>query len=664
LGDAIAPPLAELCRRVGIDLGFWDVRGAWTDARPEALCAILRARGHAVEHQGQAAAALAAHDRASWATLVPPVAVAHGDGGAAVGLRVAAAATGPVVISLRREDGHEIERTARLEDLPVSFTAESDGIAVVERRLVLDALPVGYHRARIAAAGRRGETLILQAPERCHAPPGALRGFGLFAPLYGLGGERRSTVGDLGDLAALARLTHEHGGELVGTLPLLACYYDQPFEPSPYSPVTRQFWNELYLDIPALAAHLGGRAADPLVVPGREPLPRAVDYREAYAGRRAVLEDLAAQAWGREAVRAELETELRQRPQLDDYARFRATVETLRTHPGAWSAAARAGDLGAVDETRRRYHVFVQWALHRGLAAIKAAAERGDTAGLYLDLPVGCHSDGYDLWRERATFAPGIDVGAPPDPLAWQGQNWALPPLEPEALRRSGYRYLIDCLRAHAGSASMLRIDHVMGLHRLFWIPHDMPAAHGVYVRYPAEELWAVVALESVRGRCAIVGEDLGTVPEELRPLMGRRGVHRLYVAQFEWDRGEDGGARLRPAPAGSVAGLDTHDTRTFARFVEQEGLGDPAALLVPWLEALGESDADLVLVALEDLWLELEPQNVPGTMDHERPNWRQRLARPAAEALADPAIVAALKALVQRRKTTGAGGGSHATLG
>jgi 4-alpha-glucanotransferase len=653
--------LAELCRRVGVELGFWHVKGHWVAARPEALCAVLRALGHDLGGPDDAHAALAAHDRAVWAELTPPVAAVHGGNGAALGLRVPAAAVGEVVVAITREDGERYELATRLEELPVTFVADVAGEHMLERRLTLPALAPGYHRAEIRALGRSGETLVIQAPELCHAPPGAMCGFGLFVPLHALGGERGAPIGDLGDLAALARRTRAIGGEVIGTLPLLAGFYDRPFEPSPYSPVSRLFWNELYLDVAALAARLGA----PPPAGGGPATTAPVDYRAAYRQRRGALEALATRAWAIDAVRGELEAELQRRPRLDDYARFRAAVETRGEPWGSWPAAERdgalpraegegarwkPGALAAVDDERRRFHVFCQWALGEQLGGLKQAAVAGQAAGLYLDLPVGSSPDGYDLWRERDVFAARMATGAPPDPLQWAGQNWALPPLSPRGLRRTGHRYFIESIRSHAAAATMLRIDHVMGLHRLYWIPDGMTGADGVYVRYPADELWAIVALESLRNRCAIVGEDLGTVPDEVRPTMAARGVHRLFVAQFDWTR-DDGPPRPNPAPPGSIAGLATHDTRTFARFVEDEGLGEPAALLAPWLAAMGEGDADLVLVALEDLWLEREPQNVPGTTDQERPNWRQRVAHPPDEALDLPGAISALDALREARK-------------
>jgi 4-alpha-glucanotransferase len=288
--------------------------------------------------------------------------------------------------------------------------------------------------------------------------------------------------------------------------------------------------------------------------------------------------------------------------------------------------------------------------LHEQLADFK---REPDTAGLYVDLPVGVDGAGYDLWRERSSFASEISVGAPPDPLFWGGQNWALPPLHPVAQRENGYRYFIDCVRAHMEPAAMLRVDHVMGLHRLFWIPPGGSAAEGVYVRYPADELYAVLLIESRRQRCAVAGEDLGTVPDVVRPMMGERGLHGLFVAEFAWGWQDGRPALHRPAP-GQVASLDTHDTAPFAAFVESEGLGEqPEALMRRWMEELASGPADVVFITLEDLWLERDPQNVPGTGDDEHPNWRRRMRLDLDQIRSDPDIRGVLRAVAERRKGT-----------
>jgi 4-alpha-glucanotransferase len=296
--------------------------------------------------------------------------------------------------------------------------------------------------------------------------------------------------------------------------------------------------------------------------------------------------------------------------------------------------------------------------------------------------------DGYDVWRQRDAFALDASGGAPPDAFFTRGQNWGFPPIHPEGLRRDGYRYYIHCLRHHLSYARMLRIDHVMGLHRSYWVPAGFAAGEGVYVRYPAQEFYAVLNLESHRHRARIVGENLGTVPPYVNSAMARHGVSGMYVSQFVV-RPDARNAFEPPAPH-TIASLNTHDTPTFAGFYaggdiddrlalgllgEEEGRqehslraaqraalvsslsagtgfeGDrPEAVLRAWLFALARSAADFLLVNLEDLWLEPLPQNVPGTWD-ERPNWQRKARYSLEEIRLMPELLNTLKTVDQIRK-------------
>jgi 4-alpha-glucanotransferase len=316
---------------------------------------------------------------------------------------------------------------------------------------------------------------------------------------------------------------------------------------------------------------------------------------------------------------------------------------------------------GDYKEETKRFHIYVQWLAHQQVEAVsKIACERG--VQLYLDLPLGVHSDGYDVWRWQQLFIHECSVGAAPDAVFTSGQNWAFPPLHPEKLRQQSYSYYIDYLRHHLRHADILRMDHVMALHRLFWIPKGVDARHGLYVRYPAEELYAILTLEFHRNKEVIVGEDLGTVPPQVRPAMTRHGLHRMYVVQYELM--SDSQSTLHSVPIDVVASLNTHDMPPFAAFwqgldiedrfklgllnrkdarmqrknrqVLKEALLaslkrkgwlrnaslDSQAVLRACLAFLSASPARVVLVNLEDLWQEIQPQNMPGTKE-ECPNWR-----------------------------------------
>jgi 4-alpha-glucanotransferase len=282
---------------------------------------------------------------------------------------------------------------------------------------------------------------------------------------------------------------------------------------------------------------------------------------------------------------------------------------------------------------------------------------------------LGVNASGYDVYCERRLFAADTAAGAPPDPFFSRGQNWGFPPLHPERIREGGYPYVRDYLHHHLRLAGILRIDHMMGLHRLYWIPQGVEAKDGVYVGYRAEELYAVFTLEAHRHGSVLVGEDLGTVPPEVPPMMARHNVHRMYVLQYQAQPNPDNA--LAPIFEGAIASINTHDMPTFAAFwrgldiddrrdlglfdakaaqaeharrrelcraietyLQRQGFlpagRDPLAVLRACLAFLATGPGRVALANLEDLWLEVNSQNVPGTW-RERPNWRRR-ARYALE--------------------------------
>jgi 4-alpha-glucanotransferase len=545
----------------------------------------------------------------------------------------------------------------------------------------------GYHRLVVDHAGGWQETTLVVAPTRVAEPAGTDRWWGVFAPLHAVW-RQRGTGPDVGDLVRLAEWIDGSGGRLVGTLPLLAGYLDRPFDPSPYAPVSRQFWNELYLDLTALpgagAADAAGRVLDrpeARAAIDRLRSARPFDVRTRAELVRSVLAEVVP-AVSAAGLPSAYDAFVDDTPEVVDYARFRATVEARGAGWHAWPEADRRGPLGVpIDDPAVRYHLYAQWAMRSQLDEVAAALARQDQR-LYLDLPVGSHGDGYDTWRHHDQFAWGTGTGAPPDDFFRAGQNWGFPPLRPTAMREDGHRFFAACVRAHMQVAGVLRLDHVMELHRLFWVPDGAPATDGVYVRYPRQELFAVLALESHRSGCVVVGEDLGTVPDEVREGMDHHGLLGMYVLQFQAlaDRAPP------PPPHRCVASLDTHDTPTFAGFLraadvarnldvglidEAHAAGDGAAraaiagglaraladqglvgpepsegeLVRGSLAFLAGSDAAGVLLAPDDLWGEVEPQNVPGT-PLDRPNWVHRWPRPLEVIVADDELRADLDAV------------------
>ena len=690
--------LAELSRRLGLEALYWSWRGEPVEVSRDTVLAMVAALGHELASPDDAGSLALDLDAAHWREVAPPVAVAWDGEEADLTLRVLADVDGEWEVEAILESGRREVSAGRLFELDATDHTAHGGRVHCMRHARIPLGELGYHRLRWRALGRDGQTLVFAAPTRGYEPQAGQRRWGVLAPLYALRGARSGGAGDLATLGALRALVSRHRGDYVGTLPLLAAFLDQPLEPSPYAPASRLFWNELYLDLdhaPGIDGAPAARAllADPVLAAERDALAQAprIDYRGQYRWRRRVLDALAEAAW-RGRSREMLEAYAGGRAL--DYALFRALGEAEKAPWSTWPATRRElpapvtlADCAAAgaDLDRVRLHLYAQWAMEHQLAEHEGHGE----AGLYLDLPVGVSADAYEVWRDRDLFVLAAATGAPPDQLFLGGQNWGLPPVHPERSRRSGHRYLIECIRHHVRHAAMLRVDHVMGLHRLYCVPAGRTASDGIYLRYPADELYAILTLESHRHRCSLVGEDLGTVPDYVRPAMARHGLRRLHVGQFVMPAAvAEAPAR---APAEAVASLNTHDTATFAGWwngadiddrrdlglVSDERASDEhaaraearAALLI-YLEAgdlapvegapearalrgtladLAAGPAEVVLVTLEDLWLEPSPQNVPGTSS-ERPNWRRPMAKTIEEIVADGEVVAALDDVAARR--------------
>ncbi|HEX3556974.1 MAG TPA: 4-alpha-glucanotransferase [Thermoanaerobaculia bacterium] len=662
--------LLTLARLYGIQTSYHDALGRYVEAGPDSLAGALRALQVPLEGPADVPDALEERRQELARRLLEPVIVAWEGHAPGIELRPGAAG-GSLAYHLDLEGGERRAQVMDLASLPELPPAEAGGRP--GRRLTLsESLPPGYHHLTVEVAGHSAQSLIISAPTRCYTGDGKPL-WGAFLPLYALRTSRSWGAGDFSDLETLAEWTAGLGGGVVATLPLLAAFLDEPCEPSPYAPASRLFWNELYLDPRRLPEMEDCIAARRLVeshefkreVEVLRAAPR-VDYPRLMTLKRRVLEELAQRFFARPGAREEdFARFVVEKPNLDAYAAFRAVGDRRGEPWQSWPERLREGTLAPADydDDDRRYYLWTQWAAEQQMSAMAHEARRRGP-GLYLDLPLGVHGSAFDVWLEPDLFARDASAGAPPDSLFTQGQNWGFPPIQPDRLREQGYGHLIDCLRHHLEHAGILRIDHVMQLHRLFWIPRGLETSAGVYVTYPAEELYAVLSLESHRHRAMIVGENLGTVPPEVYESMDRHDVHGMYVVQYELNPGSQG---LREPPAQTVASLNTHDMPTFQGFTQAKdvdelqslgffspeqaqaererraairgsmeealppelrgrGAATQEAILHQRLEHLAASPARMVMVNLEDLWLETEPQNVPGTHT-ERPNW-QRKAR------------------------------------
>lgn len=687
--------LQRLAALYGVQTAYRDVDDRLVTASPEGLLGAVRALGVDVGTPADAGPAIEERRRQladRWLAAVTP---AFGNR-VAVELRLPERLTDRTVgCHLQLETGEEHRWSEDLRGrTPLRVDRlGADRFAVIP--LTLDSVPHGYHRLAVEVDGRSGDTLLIVAPPHVYGGGGARRrGWGTFVPLYALRTGRGFGVADLSDLAAYGSWMSDLGASIVGTLPLLPVYLgEQRHDPSPYSPVSRLFWNEYHLDL-TRAPEWDRTGLHP---PGL-PDEGEVDWQEVAAAKDGLLRRMADRFFDDPTDRRhDLERFIDARPEVEQYALFRGAVERLGAAWWEWPATLRDGSLtfDDVDFRAARHHLYAQLLCQEQITDL---SQRMRDRGLepYLDLPIGTNRDGYDAWRFADVFALDASTGAPPDSIFTGGQNWRFPPLHPERLRESEYDYLIRVLRHHLELADHLRIDHVMGLHRLYWIPEGASARDGVYVRYPADDLYAILSIESHRHRSRIVGEDLGTVPPEVSEALEQRGVSRMYVVQYEVRPHEYD--VLPPVPADAVASANTHDMPPFAAFwagrdiddqvdlglldeeqarrahedrgtvrwklmsllsaqgrLDEEAAADPVAVHAALSGWLGDSDAPLVLVNLEDLWGEHRPQNTPGTLE-ERPNWRRRTRYSLDELRERPEVDGPLRRLDAARR----GGEQH----
>lgn len=696
---AVPEPLQTLARLYNLQTAYFDGLGQFRKAPPDAVLSVLKLLDAPVESLADVPNALRERHQALWRRAIEPVTVAWQDRPLKIKLRLPARlAETPLGGEIIAENSERIGCAWEEENPIPPAVKEVEGVRFVTRALVLHApLPLGYHRLHLRVGDQDLESYLFAAPFHAYGPADfKAKRWGVFCPLYALRSARSWGTGDIADLADLGRFIGALDGHAVATLPMLAGFLDEPFNPSPYAPVSRLFWNEFYLDVtkvPELAECPAARAMINSQQFARELGAvrdcALVDYRKVNTLKRMVLEELLDFILPASSARRENFENFASRSGLRDYAGFRAKSERERRTWPHWPEGDRDGALtpGGYDERAKLYHLYVQWLCDEQAHWLRR--ESKNAAKLYLDFPLGVNRDGYDVWRERDLFALRASGGAPPDSLFIKGQNWGFPPSHPGAIRRQGYRYYRDCLRHHMAYASMLRIDHVLGLHRAFWVPDGFSAADGLYVHNRAEEYYAVLSLESHRHKVQIVGENLGTVPPYVTDALARHKILGMHVGQFGVNT--DPANALDPAPSHTVASLNTHDTATFMSFWtgadtdDRLGLGlinqqqaqqehryraaqrdalvtylhstgllgsdiGPDAVLGAWLKFLAGGHAEFLLINLEDLWLETAPQNVPGTWQ-ERPNWQRKARFTVEEIRAMPTLVELLRTIGDIRR-------------
>jgi len=530
-------------------------------------------------------------------------------------------------------------------------------------------VPLGYHAVEFQETGRRLSLIV--APAHCHLPPG-LRIWAWAVQLYAARSRPSWGMGDFGDLSRFAAIARDQGCRLLLVNPLHAATPGVPQQPSPYSPTTRRYLNPLYLPIEELPGAASLPDLHHVAAAGRS-LNRAplIDRDRIYRLKLRALETL----YRSFDADGDFDTFMAaEGPGLREYATFCALAEIHGSGWRQWPAAFRHPRSAEVRRfadahaDRIRFHQWVQWHLDRQLR--RAAA----LVPVMQDLPIGIDADGADAWAWQDILAQGIHVGAPPDEFNTKGQDWGLPPFIPEGLRSAAYRPFIETIRGTMRHAGGLRIDHVMGLFRLFWIPEGMSPADGAYVRNFAEDLLAIIALESVRAQAIIVGEDLGTIDPKAREALAARHVLSYRLLWFERDDPSRYPERALtavtthdlPTVAGLWRGSDLEAQRRLHLNPNEDGMREMRERLAratrstdktPVREVirraytlLAKAPSVVVTATLEDAAAVEARPNMPGTVT-EWPNWSQPLPRSIDDIARSEHARAIAKALSSRRK-------------
>ncbi|MDQ3679244.1 MAG: 4-alpha-glucanotransferase [Actinomycetota bacterium] len=598
----------------GIDSTYRDNAGHWHGAPPTTVDALLAAMG--------------AEDRPA------PQGTGHDDPVWVLDVGQAPALEGRWL--LRTEDG---------ADLTVEGSLPPD-------------LPPGYHQLRRQEDDHH--RLLIVSPGGCF-PSGDLRTWGWAVQLYALRSAQSWGIGDLADLGRLARWSADRGAGVVMVNPLHAPLPTAAQQASPYFPSSRCFRNPLYLrveDVPGVVSR--GEDLEALAAAGRSlNADRHIDRDAAWRLKLGALERLWDGFGGDPSFDRYCED---QGPALAAYATFCVLVERYGAPWWQWPDGLQGPDgpevLRFVDAYHRRirFHQWLQWLLDAQLASV------GENVGLIQDLAIGVDPAGADAWLWQDCVASAAKVGAPPDEFNTQGQDWGLSPFDPWRLRSVGYEPYIRTLRAGFRHAGGLRIDHVMGLFRLFWIPAGSGPAEGTYVRYSFQEMLGILALESHRASAYVVGEDLGTVEDSVREELGRRDVLSYRLMWFE--QGPPRHFPLRslgavtthdlPTVAGLWSGADLEEQQRLGLAPNVEGSAELRRRLGEWsgvdedapaekavlgaYRLLAEAPSVVVTPTLDDALLVSERPNMPGTTD-QRPNWSLALPQPLEQVEADPTV-------------------------
>lgn len=716
--------IEQLADLVGFHRDYIDSYGKQVFAKDQARQALLQAMGYDLSSEQVLEQQIKSLNEQGWRKMLPATHIAKCEEQQhSLVISLKSSSSSVITWEITTESGEALSNELAISSLTKIDETPLDEDYFTKYQLDLPNLPQGYHQLTVTHGEQTEHCHLIFAPKTCYSPQEASseKMWGYAAQLYSLKSDNNWGMGDFSDLLGLVEKSAEQGVSAIGLNPLHPLYPNNPAHRSPYSPTSRCFLNVMYIDVTNVPNYETCVAAQQRFNSDEFQAKLAfaksvelIDYPAVADVKYPILEILFLDftATANKALIKEFNNfKAEQGQDLLNLTTFDALYEHFRSQDEntygwkMWPEAYQEPSSAAVKafqqshSERIDYFAFLQWLAHRQLTSVaEIAKDKGMPVGLYLDLAVGCDGSGVDVWCDKGVYVSGAAVGAPPDAMNTLGQDWGLTPINPVALKQQGYLPLVKALRSNMQYAGALRIDHILGLMRQYWVAPGMKADEGVYITFPLEDILRIIALESRREQCVVIGEDLGTVPDGFGDIMAAAGLLSYKVLFFErWDSG----LFMRPDlyPAQSMVTVSTHDLPTLTgwwtgRDLEwRQELGlypndemgqqersariDDRNLLVSALNDLdvidmskapmqapakmntelsvavqkymAQAPSHIQLIPLEDALEIVEQVNIPGTID-QHPNWRQKLPVSMSEFFQQDSVNAIADAMQQVR--------------
>jgi 4-alpha-glucanotransferase len=631
-------PIEQLAELVGFHSSYSGVFGDQVIAQDQAIAKLLKAMGFKLDDKSLTKTIVLLTQK-KWFNILPTVHIAKAEKQLhAITVSLPKTEISSLNWNIITELGDNISGTSNIDDLQLIDEIELDKKPYCQYQLLLPTLEQGYHQLSISMANVKASCPLIFAPKTCYSPQEASANkiWGFTAQLYSLRSHNNWGMGDFTDLFQLVQRSVEQRASTIGLNPLHPLFQQNPAHRSPYSPSSRCFLNPLYIDVTkapnfdycvSAQKKVKSKTFQQNIVKARAS--ELIDYPAVAALKFEITEILFENFCDNSrGLYQSMSGDFKnyKEKQGNDLQRF-ATFHALNEHFNltdnkvyGWPDWPKdfhepsSDNVSKFQQTHARridYFCFLQWIANQQLTAVtQCALEQEMAIGLYLDLAVGCDGSGVDVWSDKAVYVAGASIGAPPDAMNPLGQNWGLTPINPIELQKKGYQPLAKALRSNMQYAGALRIDHILGLMRQYWVAPGMAADEGVYISFPFDDILRVIALESRRNRCVVIGEDLGNVPPDFSHTIQQAGLLSFKVMFFErWQSGLF--KRPENFPVQSIITVSTHDTATLAGWWQGRDLEWREHLHLYPNEEAGNADRNARPVERQNLIAALNDLNV-----------------------------------------------------